>query len=111
VEIEMRRTLLLTIPFLSLAACAPPPAAPMTDCARVASWVQAAIQTKDAPPADGSQDEAYEAAVAQKKKVQDALTEHERKFAESLQTKLNNPGPQDYAAIYALCRKWESGNY
>lgn len=107
----MRAILPLPVVVLGLAACAPPPAAPATDCARVAAWIQAAIQTRDAPPEDGSKDQEYEAAVAEKKKVQDALTAHERKFAESLQTKLNAPGPQDYAAIYALCRKWESGNY
>jgi hypothetical protein len=102
---------LLPVSVLSLVACAPPPAAPRTDCARVTSWIQLALQTRETPPADGSQDETYEKAVAEKKRVQETLSEHERKFAESLQTKLNNPGPQDYAAIYALCRKWESGNY
>ncbi len=107
----MRAILLLPLFALSIAACAPPPATPKTDCARVTSWVQAAIETKDAPPADGSRDAAYEAAIAEKKKLQGELSEHERRFAESLQTKLNNPGPNDYAAIYALCRKWESGNY
>jgi hypothetical protein len=90
-----------------LAGCAPP--GPATDCAKVSSWIQLAVRTAEAPPADGSKDADYEAAVADKQKIQ--LTEHERRFAESLQTKLTNPGPQDYAAIYALCRKWESGNY
>jgi hypothetical protein len=99
----------LTILILAVAACAPPPQA--ADCARVTTWIQASIQTQNAPPEDGSKDQEYEAAVAEKRKLQDALSEHERKFAESLQTKLNNPGPQDYALIYALCRKWESGNY
>ena len=105
----MRSILMLPVVVLGIAGCAPPP--PATDCAKVTTWIQASIRTKDVPPADGSKDQEYEAAVADKRRIQDAFTEHERKFAESLQTKLNDPGPQDYAAIYALCRKWESGNY
>lgn len=107
----MRCIVFVTASLFALLACAPPPAAPSTDCAKVTHWIQLAIQTRETPPADGSQDEVYEAALAEKKKVADTLSQHERRFAESLQIKLNDPGPQDYAAIYALCRKWESGNY
>ncbi len=102
------RTLMILIPaLLGLAGCAQP----ATDCANVAAWMETSIKTRGTPPADGSRDAEYAEAIAARLKIKGRLNEHELQFATSLEKQIANPDTTNYAALYALCRKWEMGNY
>lgn len=92
---------------LGLTACVQP----QTDCANIARWIELGAATRMTPPADGSRDDEYAAAIAARLEVKEQLDEHEMRFAKSLEEKLNEPAEGDYAAIYAVCRQWETGNY
>jgi len=102
------RTLMILIPaMLGFTGCAQP----ATDCTNVAAWMELSIQTRGTPPVDGSRDEEYAEDIAARGKVKQRLNEHELQFASSLEKQIANPDTTNYAALYALCRKWETGNY
>ena len=102
------RTLMILIPaMLGFTGCAQP----ATDCTNVAAWMELSIQTRVSPPPDGSRDAEYADAIAARLKTKERLNEHELQFATSLEKQIANPDTTNYAALYALCRKWETGNY
>ena len=90
-----------------LAGCAQP----ATDCVKVAAWIEMGIQTKDSPQPDDVGDQRYADTIAKRVRIKEQMSEHEHRFAETFQNQLNNAAVDDYAAIYALCRKWETGDY
>ena len=98
---------LLTVTLFGLAGCMQP----ATDCPSVAAWTELGLQTRETPPADGSKDAEYAAAIEERLKVKQRLNPHELRFAQSLERELANPSEIGYAELYALCRKWETGNY
>ena len=102
------RTMMILIPaMLGIAGCAQP----ATDCANVAAWMELSIQTRDTPPADGSRDAEYTEAVTARSEIKQRLNEHELQFATSLAKQFANADATNYAVLYALCRKWETGSY
>lgn len=102
----MVRIFVLLVMVLVLSACSKA----STDCANVARWIELGIQTHDLSP-DGTDDAAYAAAIEERNAIKAKLSDHDLRFAETFQTQLNDPGRDSYAPIYAVCRKWETGEY
>jgi len=84
--------------------------APATDCVKVANWVELGL-TAEVLIKDPSQDEAYNKIIAEKNSAGGAMSDHERRFGETLVNQLKTRAVAPYADIYGLCRKWETGNY
>ncbi len=103
----MRTMMILMLAVFGIAGCAQP----ATDCTNVAAWMDLSLQTRDTPPPDGSKDAEYTEAVTARSEIKKRLTEHELQFATSLVKQFANADTTNYAVLYALCRKWETGNY
>ena len=103
----MRPMIILISAFFSVAGCVQP----ATDCINVAAWMDLSLQTRETPPADGSKDAEYTEAVAARSEIKKRLNEHELNFAMPLVKQFTKDNTTNYAVLYALCRKWETGNY
>lgn len=110
-NMRLTKLVVITIAASLLCACVEPTSSvPITDCVKVAHWVELGLQA-EVLISDTSQDETYNKLIAERTAVSKNMSEHEIRFGETLVNQLKPRVKAPYADIYGICRKWETGNY